>query len=220
MGRSVLALALLAVPALAQPSEITSVSPCVGCQTTAEQVRGDLSDRDWQTVAGGAIVTGDVHSHGANGSEQHAVRAIGLVREPPAKVWEVLIDFPGRLKWQHDFTEIRVVRADGERIWVAEKLKVLFVTIGFQIINTLHPDTGAISFEMDESAPHDIAASKGFWQLAPSGDDQQQTLVAYHAWVDAGRYVPDFVQSFLLERSLPHVIDGLREEVQRRFGAS
>lgn len=46
----------------------------------------------------------------------------------------------------------------------------------YQVIDTLDPERGALTWVLDESAPHDIADTTGAWQLAPL-PERQQTFV-------------------------------------------
>jgi hypothetical protein len=104
-------------------------------------------------------------------------------------------------------------------VWVAQRLRFFLVDVRYTVINTLDPVTGRMGFVLDESATHDIGGTRGSWQLTPLADGRE-TLLSYRAWVDTGRHLPAFVQQYLLRRSLPDLIAGVRDEVERRARTS
>src|SRR6185369_7100480 len=108
-----------------------------------------------------------------------------------------------------------VVRVDGDRVWLAQHLRFFFVDVRYTVIDTLDPVTGRIGVVLDETAPHDIGGTRGSWQLTPLAGGRE-TLISYRAWIDPGRRLSTFIQQFLLRRSLPDLIGGLRDEVERR----
>jgi hypothetical protein len=100
---------------------------------------------------------------------------------------------------------------------VAQHLRFFMVDVRFTVINTADPAMGTLSWVLDESVAHDIAGTSGSWQLAPLANGRD-TLLTYRAWNDIGRYIPAFIERSLVQRSLPDLIGGFRDEVERRFG--
>jgi hypothetical protein len=109
-----------------------------------------------------------------------------------------------------------VARPDG-RLVVKQHLRILFVDVRYSTLWTLDPARGLASWQLDASAPHDIAETSGSWQLAPL-TERDGTLVRYHARVDTGRPLPGPIERLLTRSSLPRVVQSVREEVQRRYG--
>ena len=87
------------------------------------------------------------------------------------------------------------------------------------VIHTLSPDARRLSWVLDPDYDHDLEWVAGSWQLTPLGDGRR-TLVEYDLDLDVGRLVPLFVQTRLLQRSLPDVVRSARREVERRGGVS
>ena len=83
---------------------------------------------------------------------------------------------------------------------------------------TMEPEQGLARFALDPDLPHDIAATRGSWRLAPLSSES--TLVRFRFWIDTGIAVPGFVQRALTRRSLPRVLRGLGAEVARRLEQS
>jgi uncharacterized protein YndB with AHSA1/START domain len=214
-----LSLILLAVLSVQQAAVVqlpdAMIAPtCVACRIDVEKIRGGYSDGDWNALAGGETITTETKGVG---SEKGDVLAAGIIRGSPQQVWTVLTEFERRPEFIAATKDVRVLQVDGNRVWIAEHLRVLLVNVRYSLINTLDPESGLMSWVLDKSVPHDIADTTGAWQLVPLAGGAQ-TLVTYRAWIDTGRPVPGFIESFLVKRSLPQVINGLRDQVQRQFG--
>jgi ribosome-associated toxin RatA of RatAB toxin-antitoxin module len=178
----------------------------------AERFRRSFSKSEWQTLTAGQIVTE------TSSTEGQRVRAAGIVHFTPREVWPTLVDFESRPKYLPGAQEIRMLRVDANRVWLAERVRVLLVSIRYQVINTLDPEAGSVSWVLDDTVENDIAATTGSWQLVPVTDGRH-TLVIYSNRLDTGQPVPRVIESFLLQRLLPQMISGLRGEVQRRLPA-
>jgi uncharacterized protein YndB with AHSA1/START domain len=188
---------------------------CVACRREVAHVRGDYSDSDWAALTRGAIVTAEKSEQGPSGTEG-TVAAAGIIARTPDSVWSVLTDFESRPRYVPAMKEVRIVRVEGNRVWLAERMRLFFVNIRYGLINTLQPDDGSLTWVLDDTVEHDIAGMRGSWQLVPM-ENGQRTLVTYHAWIDTGRPVPRFIENLLMRRSLPGVVADLRTEVERRF---
>jgi hypothetical protein len=180
-------------------------------------MRNAYSTDDWQALTHGEIVTSQTEEPQADGSVQSNVESSAIISAPAALVWSVVTDVEARSKFTPGVKTIRIVRADDKRIWVAHDLRFLFfVNIRYQVVDTLDPEQGIMTWSLDKSVDHDIADTSGSWRIAslPSGED---TLVRYRAWIDTGRPVPRFIADFFIKQSLPRIVGGLRGEVQRRL---
>src|SRR5262249_3668957 len=122
--RRVLPLLVLAA-AVRLPAALTD-PPCVACNEEVEAVRRAVSERDWQDVLAGAVVTSEAPD-ADDAADRATVRVIGRVASPPARVWRVLADFEARPAWQAHTKEARIVRVDAPRVWVDEHMSFFFV---------------------------------------------------------------------------------------------
>jgi uncharacterized protein YndB with AHSA1/START domain len=216
-----LVLALLTVVSSADVTaatvpEVLSAPVCVACQVDGDRIRGEYSADDWNTLTAGKVLTSDVTDGGSGEAKEGTVQAAGIILRPPSRVWTTLVDFASRPRFQPGTKDVRVVRVEGNRVWVTEHLRFFLVDVHYTVINTLDPARGTVRWVLDESVEHDIGGTRGSWQLTPLAAGHQ-TLLTYRAWIDTGRYVPAFIQQFLLQRSLPNVIGGIRDEVERRM---
>ena len=214
----------LALLTLVSSTDVTSATvpealaapACVACQVDGERIRRTYSAEDWKTLAAGQVLTSEVVDGELGEVQQGTVQAVGIIPDAPSRVWTTLVDFAARPRFQPGTKEMRVVRVDDDRVWVAQHLRLFLVDVRYTVINTLDPASGTIQFVLDESVDHDIAGARGSWRLIPVAAGRH-TLLTYRAWIDTGRHIPAFIEQFLLQRSLPDLIGGLRDEVGRRF---
>jgi ribosome-associated toxin RatA of RatAB toxin-antitoxin module len=163
------------------------------------------------------VITSELHEASASDTRRSTVLASGLIEASPAQTWSVITDHSAYPSFMPSVEATRVVqRADG-RLSVLQHLRILFVDVRFSTLWTLDPARGLATWQLDESAPHDIAETSGSWQLAPL-PERDGTLVRYRARVDTGRPLPGAIERLLTRSSLPRVVRSVREEVQRRYG--
>ncbi|MCC6763154.1 MAG: SRPBCC family protein [Deltaproteobacteria bacterium] len=218
LGAAVLAATFLpAGTAAASPAAVAA--SCVACGERGPVSRRALSEDAWRAIADGEVVTSSIREPSPDETARASVEVTGLVLHPPDHVWAVLTDFEAQARWQPGIEETRVVRTEGDRIWVDERLRFFLVGVRYRMIYRLEPEVGSISWTVDETTPHDIGATSGAWMLEPTAG-RRSTLLTYRAAIDTGRRVPTFIASFLLQHSLPKLIVGLRAEVDQRFGAA
>src|SRR5262245_22513189 len=179
----------------------------VGRGIDEQSLRQHYSATEWKALEDGAVVTAEVGEPPERKSEQRSVHAAALIAQPPELVWKVLTDFERRPQFLPGAKEIRVVRVEGNRVWLDERAQILLITINYRVINTLEPETGVMSWVLDKEVAHDIADSEGTWRVIAL-DGGTRTLVTYQARIDTGQPVPGFLESFLMKRSLPQLIEG------------
>lgn len=199
------------IPAVRLPKALIS-PPSVAAHVNAEHLRRRYSTSQWDALVAGEIVS--AASREADG--QHA-QASGIIHYPPRDLWPLLVDFESRPDYLPGAQTIRILRVVGNRVWLAEHVKILFVSIQYHVINTLDPPSGSVSWMLDDTTKNDIAATVGSWQLVPVVGGRH-TLVRYSNVLDTGQPVPGAIERVLLKRSLPQMISGLRSEAERRLG--
>lgn len=212
MPALLLAVVLAGVSAVELPEWLTQPA-CVACATPAADGAPDLS-----RLRAGEVALTEEKGVDAAGTPRHVAEVTALLPYRPTQIWSVLVDFAGRPAWQPSAKEATVVRFDGNRVWVDEWVRFFFVDVRYRLALTLDTEAGTIRFAMDEESPHDIGGASGHWQLRQL-DDGRATLVAYRAWIDFGHGLPRLLQTWLVRHSLPRLLDNLREESDRRFGA-
>ena len=198
-------------PTVRLPKALTA-PPSVASAVNAERIRRSYSKSRWDALAAGEVVS--TASREADG--QHA-EAAGIIQYAPRDFWPLLVDFESRPDYLPGAQAIRILRIAGNRVWLAEQVKILFVSIEYRVINTLDPESGSVSWVLDETAKNDIDATAGAWEVAPVAGGHH-TLLRYRNVLDTGQPVPGAIERLLLRRSLPQMISGFRTEAQRRLG--
>jgi hypothetical protein len=178
-----------------------------------ERVRKQYGARAWT-----ALTAGEILSAASRGDDGHHAGAAGVIDRPAGELWPLLVDFESRPDYLPGAQQIRIERVAGNRVWLAETVKVLFVRIAYRVINTLDPAAGAVRWVLDDTAANDIAATIGAWELVPL-DRGERTLLRYANVLDTGQPIPAAVERLLLTRSLPEMIGGMRREATRRATA-
>lgn len=190
-----LAMCLLALPALAQP---TPQLPT-------------LSQDQVNRLNNGEILAE------FNSDEEAIGDVMGVVDAPPEQVLAVIADFPGQTEWIDDLSTAEVVGEDGEyelqhgvtdtpwpmddRTWTIRAWNGPMEVDGVPVqvsTWTYVPDSG------------NIENTEGYWLLLPWGDDGSKTLVRYYIILDLGGAMPDFLLDWGNENMLPTRIRGLR----------
>ncbi len=189
---------------------------CVACRANFEALRADYTAVDWKALTGGEIVTSKKNAPGPEGRVLSNIESAAILPYAAPRIWEVLVDFESRPKYIPGTKEVRILRVDGNRVWLFEHLRIFLVNIRYQVIDTLDPEHGTLTWVLDKSAPHDIADTTGSWCLVPLPEGQR-TLARYRVWIDSGQPVPRLIEDFLTWRSLPKLVGGLRTELQRRY---
>ncbi|HYD48973.1 MAG TPA: SRPBCC family protein [Terriglobales bacterium] len=216
MRRTIAILVALASPAAAAdvvPAELAQLT-CSRCMTEAE-ARNRFRPEQWLNLEDGEILSAEHTAAGDDRKKHRETEATGIIPWPPELVWQVLVDFESRPKFMAGSTKSDIIGIDGNDVRVAQKVKVLWEEIRFTVINTVDPQTGTMDWKIDRSQPHDIAETTGRWQIVPI-DDGKHTLLMYRSYTDTGRPVPAILEDYLIKRSLPKIVDAVRDETKRR----
>lgn len=210
-----------AVAVAAEPSAPPTPS-CIACRADVDAVRARYPAADWAALESGQVVTGeenaedaDAHGEPEAGRKTTEVVASGILPQRPADVWATLLDFAAWSRWMPNSADATMRERRGDEVWLSRRIDVLWTSVRYGVVWTLAPALGLARWRLDPSVPHDIADTRGYWQLTPL-EGGRATLVRYQAAIDSGRAVPRLVEETLTRRSLPGMVSGLREEVARR----
>jgi len=212
---------LCAAAAVAVELEAPPAPPCIACRVDVDAMRARYLAADWAALESGQVVTAqenaeaaDTHAEPEAGPKTEVV-ASGILPQRPADVWAALVDFAAWSRWMPNSAEATVRERRGDEVWLSRRIDVLWTSVRYGVVWTLAPALGLARWRLDPFVPHDIADTRGYWQLTPL-EGGRATLVRYQAAIDSGRAVPRLVEEALTRRSLPGLVSGLREEVARR----
>ena len=109
-------------------------------------------------------------------------------------------------------SRVEGVKEDG-RVSVYKEFDFKLRTIRFHVLYAIDPQAHRIEFNLDESLPADIEASRGYFQFLAVTPDV--TLFDYGLLNAAlGIRVPAFIRNYLTSRDLPQVVTNYKSWVE------
>lgn len=213
---SLVALLLASALAAALSDAATGAPPsCIACAGEGPaRLRAVLGAEAWDRLRAGEVIVEVVRKEESEGGARGSVRAAIAIDAPPERVWRVLTDFESWPDFLPDVTSVAVERQDDRRVRLRQEASVLWSTVAYTTLRRLEPARGRITWKLDPSRPHDIESVSGSCQLVPL-EERRVTLMEYRSRMDVGRALPDFVEGWLVERSLPAELRAVRAEVER-----
>jgi ribosome-associated toxin RatA of RatAB toxin-antitoxin module len=187
---------------------------CIACEADRRALERMLPDT-WQALERGEVVVDHARADDEKGPGGRIARAWALIPHRASALWQVLTAFESWPSFLPNLRKTEVLRREGNRVWLRNQIRILWVDVQSAPIYVLHPRQGRITWRLDPDREQDLERVEGAWQIVPleSGD---ACLVEYRVFVDAGRGVPRFVEQMLTQRSLPDVLRNLRREVEAR----
>lgn len=198
------------------PNDVTQPA-CVGCEADFAEIQSRITEEEWKRLQRGKIVTVKEEEARTDESLAGRVFAYGVIPFPPQTVWNVLSDYDNWDQFLPKTEDVYVTAVSGDRLWLYHHIKVMWKDIVYTTIYEFEPRVGKASWVLEKDMEHDIADTEGFWEMVPVNKGKF-TLVTYHAKVETGLPVPGFVEDFLTKKSLPQIVEGLRDEVEKRYG--
>ena len=189
---------------------------CVSCRFEGEPLLEAYTDDDWSRLRSGRVLSSE---RPLTEKGPHRIEASTLIPDSSDRVWSVLTDFARWPEFMPNIRQTRVVHSSGRHLWVRQRFGVLFMDLEHTTIYELSPTQGRLSWTLDLDSEHDIALSHGRWQLLRL-EGGRQTLVHYIADMDAGRPLPELIDTLLRRRSLQGMLRALRREVSERYASS
>ena len=172
----------------------------------------DFSKQEMSRLAAGKTVKKRLPNSRQNGF--YGGTGFILVDAPADEIWKMLMDWKVYPSAFPHTVEAKELKRRGNRSLVRMRLGYKLLSVKYHV-SVMHDEEGlTISFELDESRPHDITATRGYWKLFPQPDGR--TLVVYAVSVQ----VPPGIVAFLgdkLEKSLERNLIGLPYYVKQFF---
>lgn len=199
--------ALLFCLPLAQAGGAAAV--CIACEADRGALER-ISPEMWRALERGEVAV----EHGRSGEEEaRAARAWALLPHRAGAVWQVLTAFESWPNFLPNLRKTEVLRREGNRVWLRNRIRVLWLDLQSAPIYELHPEEGRITWRLDPNQQQDLERVEGVWQILPL-EDRDACLVQYRILLDAGRGIPRPVEEMLTRRSLPDVLRGLAREIE------
>jgi carbon monoxide dehydrogenase subunit G len=174
---------------------------------------GGLADAELEAVLRGDVPTRtESFTTGAGKAAGRGLGAIAIDR-PLADVWSTLARFEDRAEYVPRLESAQVLGRDGDVVRVKMQVNASVATVRYTMRFTLDEPGHAIRWTLDPSAPDNgIRGAEGDYRLFALSPTR--TLVIYRTWVDSGRSVPQFVQSYMSKRSIPELLRAVKKRVE------
>ena len=176
----------------------------------------ELTAPERARVLGGEAVVRVEPVPDSGGSRGSGLGAITVHRPLPA-VWRQLITYEDKPDYMPNLKSAKVLRRDGRGLSVRMESKVAWSTFRYTLRCAFDEPRHRIEWRLDPDArDNDVAASEGGWQLEalPGG----WTLAIYRSRVDIGRSLPGFVKDLILSRSLPAILQAVKDRAEQGPG--
>jgi hypothetical protein len=147
---------------------------------------------------------GKVHGHG---------EAYAIMNAPVEQCWKIFTEFDKHQLYFPRKKKSEVVKSEGNKYWVYKQFEFYMVTIEYTTLYTVDEKAHRVDYDMDESYPHDLEETVGYFQFEKL--DDKRTLFIYAATkVETGLKVPGFVQDYLTSRDLPAVVLNVKKRME------
>ena len=168
---------------------------------------------DWRRLEQGAILVTDASVTDADNVSQLRGKAVVLIDAPPGEVWHTITDHENYAEFMPSLVRCEVLEDTGRDKLVSYHVKLVWVDIHYHLRLQLDPERMHIEYRLDRTLPHDnIADAAGAWDLEPVSGGKR-TRLNYTVYLDAGRFVPRFVERSLSKRQLPQILENVRRRV-------
>jgi ribosome-associated toxin RatA of RatAB toxin-antitoxin module len=174
----------------------------------------DLSFERYEEIRRGEILVFEETFEAEDGKDAGRATAYAYFAHPWPTIWAIVTDFAKQREYMPRLTTSRIVKREGDQVWVRFEMEVLWVDLAWVIRYSKDHEARWIHFALDHSYQevNKIDDTQGSWEFIPvEGGDA--TVVVYRLFVDTGYAVPDFVMSYLTRRDLPDVVGNLRKRV-------
>ena len=142
-------------------------------------------------------------------------RACSYVAAPPKHVYAVLIDYESYPAWMDKMGATTVQWSSDVTAEVGYRLELRWGEFNYTMLRT-HEPPEHIRWVMTEG---DFAQVDGYYRLQPAADGQH-TLLFLEQYMDAGRYVPGFIERYIQQRASRQLLQDIRDETMRREAAA
>lgn len=140
-------------------------------------------------------------------------QAFAVINRPIEECYQVMTDIENKDQFFPRVIECRIIKTQGNRVWVQEVLDFKIKKIEYVLLLTLNPERHRVDFRLDPDYPHSLRDTRGYWYFEEV--DQVRSLLTYGVTkVDVGLPVPGFMLKLLSSRDLPGVVRNLKKRIE------
>ncbi len=180
----------------------------------APQVATELgfSPADWEVMTRGEALTHVETEKSPTGSARAHAECGLLIHRPLKRCFEEVERYEGLSKYLPGLAESRVLDRSPDGFRAHAATQVLWMKYGYGLLFHVDRAANEIRWQLDRSQKADIADTEGTWHFAAVDDNT--TLVRYTMKADSGSAMPQAIQNFFTERSLPQMLRAFREHLE------
>jgi ribosome-associated toxin RatA of RatAB toxin-antitoxin module len=135
-----------------------------------------LSREEQRRLERGEVVVLDLLPPGGPGKDAHGGTAISLVKAPPERVWQVLVDYPRHSGLYPRVTAAKVLERDPAHALVRYVIGVGPFAFDFHIDNYPDPARLRLEWRLAHGRSNGLFRENwGYWQVEPHGDSVRLT---------------------------------------------
>lgn len=172
-----------------------------------------LSSKEKARLLQGEVIYQSVKTTDADGKISGYGQSLVLIKAPIEKCWEIFTQFEKQQEYFPRKTASIVLEQKPGFALVQKEFKFFGVKIKYVNQYRIDEKNFRIDFQIDQSKPHDIKDTAGFFLFEKIAENQ--TLFVYGVTkVDTGISMPDFVQEYLQKKDLPAVAENVRKRIE------
>jgi len=172
-----------------------------------------LSKEEKAKLFKGEIIYKSVKTADAAGKISGCGQSMALIQAPIDKCWEIFTRFDKQQEYFPRKTASLVIDQKPGFALVQKKFRFYWVDIEYWNKYQIDQQNYRIDFSIDQSKPHDLKDSAGFFLFEKISPDQ--TLFTYGVTrLDTGLSLPSFVQEYMQKRDLPAVAGNVRKRIE------
>ncbi len=138
--------------------------------------------------------------------------ARGIVRGKPDHIWKVLTDFDSHEEFMPNVIESSVLESNGKKMKVSKTLKVALKKIPYTVLVTVKKPNHKFTWHQYDG-PFEI--NSGSWTLENAGPN---TRLIYVSEVEPRFYIPGWVKTTMVNKTIPTLFQAIESETLRRNG--
>jgi len=126
----------------------------------------------------------------------------------------VLLDYGKLPEFMPRLRKVTILKKDAASMKVRQEIGVPFPinSIGYTLDLKFTADAHRMDWTLDKAASNEIADTFGAWEFLPY--EGNKTLVRYTIAVDSGRFVPKFLEDYLMKKDLPEVLNSMKRRAE------
>jgi len=193
--------------------KIAVMLAAVGAFAAQGQEWSKFTDAEQKSLLRGEVVYKSIKTTDSEGKLSGYGQSMVLVNATPEKAWEIFTQFDKQAEYFPRKTVSAVLDSKPGFALVQKKFKFYWVTIAYVNQYRIDAKNHRIDFAIDQSKPHDIKDSAGFFLFEKV--EPQKTLFIYGVTrLSTGIAMPAVVQEYMQKKDLPAVADNVRKRIE------